>query len=131
MRTGMMRLLHFVAIRTLGNRRREQVIVRPPLVLARLGMSPFWVRHYTTPRSRLARSGTQRLTERSRILRAMCPEIYLLFLEPVLLQPREGSEPRVAEVPLTPALLLIEVCPAVRAQPPAIALADHFHRQRQ
>ena len=127
----MVRLFHFVAVRAFGDRRREQVIVRPPVVLAHLGMSTLWVRHYTTPRSRLARSGTQRLTEQGRILWAFRPEIYLLFLEPVLFQPREGSEPRVAGVPLTPALLLIEVRPAVRAQPPAIALADHFHRQRQ
>ena len=55
----------------------------------------------------------------------------LLFLEPVLLQPGKGSQARVAGVPVAPALLVIKVGAAVRAQTPAVALADHFHRQGQ
>jgi len=55
----------------------------------------------------------------------------LLFLEPVLLQTREGCQTRVRRAPLTPALFVVQVGPATRAQPAAIALADYFHRQRQ
>ena len=53
----------------------------------------------------------------------------LLFLEPVLLQPREGSQSRIGGVRLTTALFVIQVRPATRAQPAAIALAYDFHRQ--
>jgi hypothetical protein len=55
MRTRPVGLLHFVAIRTLGHCRRKQVVVCATLVLARLGMSTFWIRHYITPGSRLIR----------------------------------------------------------------------------
>jgi hypothetical protein len=53
-----MGLLHFVAVGTLGHRGREQVVVGATLVLACLGMSTFWIRHYITPGSRLARGNT-------------------------------------------------------------------------
>ncbi len=53
----------------------------------------------------------------------------LLFLEPVLLQPREGSQARIGRVRLTAALFMVQVGPATGAQSPAIALADYFHRQ--
>src|ERR1700686_3235019 len=45
MRTSPVGLLHFVAIRTLGHGGCEQVVMSPTLVLARLGMSTFWIRH--------------------------------------------------------------------------------------
>ena len=71
-----MRLLHFVAIRTLGHSGGEQVVVSTTLVLARLGMSTFWIRHYITPGSRLIRGYTLRQSEQGRILWAFGPEIY-------------------------------------------------------
>src|SRR3984893_8204728 len=76
MRTSLVRLLHFVAIRTLGHSGREQVVMSATLVLARLGMSTFWIRHYITPGSRLIRGYTLRQSERGRILWAFGPEIY-------------------------------------------------------
>src|SRR5882724_10935932 len=76
MRTSPVGLLHFVAIRTLGHRGREQVVVSTTLVLARLGMSTFWIRHYITPGSRLIRGYTLRQSEQGRILWAFGPEIY-------------------------------------------------------
>jgi hypothetical protein len=129
MRTSPVGLLHFVAIRTLGHSGREQVVVSTTLVLASLGMSTFWIRHYITPGSRLIRGYTLRQSERGRILWAFGPEIYLLFLEPVLLQPREGSQTRVRGVPFAAALLVIEIRATRGAQTAAIALADYFHRQ--
>ena len=53
----------------------------------------------------------------------------LLFLEPVLLQPREGSQTRVRGVPFAAALFVIQTCAARGAQTAAVALADYFHRQ--
>jgi len=85
MRTSPVGLLHFVAVGTLGNSGREQVVMRATLILAGLGMATFWIRHYITPVSRLIRGYTLRQSERGRILWACGPEIYLLFLEPVLL----------------------------------------------
>src|ERR1700722_10938556 len=55
----------------------------------------------------------------------------LLFLEPVLLQPREGGQTRVHGVPFAAALFVIETRAARGAQTAAIALADNFHRQCQ
>ena len=74
MRAGLVRLLHFVAIRTFGHRGREQVVVSATLVLARLGMSAFWIWHYFTPVSRLARGNTLRQSEQGRILWAFGPD---------------------------------------------------------
>src|SRR5882724_12483898 len=76
MRTSPVGLLHFVAIRTLGHGGCEQVVVSTTLVLARLGMSTFWIRHYITPGSRLIRGNTPRQSEQGRILWAFRPEIY-------------------------------------------------------
>src|SRR5580704_9834528 len=42
---GLMRLLHLMAIRTFGERRRFQVVVRAPLVLAPVRMTTFRIRH--------------------------------------------------------------------------------------
>ena len=53
----------------------------------------------------------------------------LLFLEPVLLQPREGSQTRVRGVPFAAALFVIQTRATRGAQAAAIALADNFHRQ--
>lgn len=71
-----MGLLHLMTVRTLCQRRFEQMIVRTPGAGTPLGMSSLWIWHYTTPRSRLAQSGTQRQTELGRILWAFGPEIY-------------------------------------------------------
>src|SRR5262249_10428179 len=76
MRTSPVGLLHFVAIGTLGHGGREQVIVSATLVLAHLGMSTFWIRHYFTPGFRLAQGNTPRHSEQGRILWAFGPEIY-------------------------------------------------------
>jgi hypothetical protein len=53
----------------------------------------------------------------------------LLFLEPVLLQPRQGSQTWVRCMRFTPALFVVEVGATGGAQASTIALADHFHRQ--
>ena len=53
----------------------------------------------------------------------------LLFLEPVLLQPREGSQTRVRGMRFAAALFVIEIRATGGAQTAAIALADYFHRQ--
>src|SRR5215469_108779 len=53
----------------------------------------------------------------------------LLFLEPVLLQPGEGSQPRVRGMGLAAALFVIEIRAAGGTQSAAIALANHLHRQ--
>src|SRR6516164_11230227 len=76
MRTSPVGLLHFVAIGTLGHGGREQMVVSAPLVLAHLGMSTFWIRHYFTPGFRLVRGNTERHSEQGRILWAFGPEIY-------------------------------------------------------
>jgi hypothetical protein len=57
------------------------------------------------------------------------PPENLLFLEPALLQLREGSEAWIGRVGFATALFMIQVCAAAWAQPPAIALAYDFHRQ--
>ena len=53
----------------------------------------------------------------------------LLFLEPVLLQPREGRQTWVRGVSFAAALFVIETRATRGAQTAAIALADYFHRQ--
>jgi hypothetical protein len=53
----------------------------------------------------------------------------LLFLEPVLLQPREGGQTRVRGAPFAAALFVIKIRATRGAQTAAIALADYFHRQ--
>lgn len=130
-RTHMMRLLHFVTVRALRQRWTRQMVVRAARTGPPLGMSSFWIRHCSTPRLRPIRGYTRRRSELGRILWALRPEIYLLFLEPVLLQPCEGSHTRVRSVSLAPALFMVQIGTARGAQSPAIALADHFHRQRQ
>jgi len=55
----------------------------------------------------------------------------LLFLEPVLLQPSKGSQAGVCRMRLAATFLVVEVRAAGCAQPSTIALANHFHRQRQ
>ncbi len=52
MRANLVRLLHFVAVRTLRQRGLRQKVVRPPGAGASLRMPSFWVRHSNTPRSR-------------------------------------------------------------------------------
>jgi|SRR5580658_5791794 hypothetical protein len=42
---SLMRLLHLMAVRTFGERRRFQVVVRAPLVLAPMRMTTFRIRH--------------------------------------------------------------------------------------
>src|SRR5437763_15763222 len=83
-------------------------------------MSPFWVRHDTTPRSR--RLGG--------LYRAFGPE-KLLFFQPVLLETRERGQAGIRGVGLAAALLVVQVGAAIRAQPPAIALANGFDGKRQ
>jgi hypothetical protein len=53
MGTGLVRLLHFMAIGTLAQRRLGQKVVRPPRAGPSLRVPPFWVRHCNTPRFRL------------------------------------------------------------------------------
>src|SRR5574337_815663 len=55
----------------------------------------------------------------------------LLFFQPVLLEARQGSHTRVHRMGLTAALFVVQVHTAGRTQPPATALADSLHGQRQ
>src|SRR5215467_3575722 len=48
-RAGLVRLLHFVAMRALAQGRLGQMIVGPPGACPPLGMSPFWIWHGTSP----------------------------------------------------------------------------------
>ena len=128
MRASPMRLLHLVAVRTFGQSRSKQTIVRASGAGAPLGMSSFWIWHNTTP-CFAPRSWLHTTPGRSRSDSMGFPPQNLLFLEPVLLQSREGSQSRIRRVRLTPALFMIQVGPATRAQPPAVALAYYFHRQ--
>src|ERR1700682_5697951 len=59
------------------------------------------------------------------------PPSFLLLFEPVLFQTRQGRRTRVRDVGFTAAFLVVQVYPALRAETPAIAAADHFHWQRQ
>jgi hypothetical protein len=154
MRAGPMRLFHLVTVRALCQRRRSQVVVRPSCAGPSLRMSPFWIWHFLPPFSvplfpllplrhllqyRSLRyfvasfPGTSLLLTNTHISwrYRRISTVPLLFLEPVLLNPREGSEPRITGAPFAAALFVIQVGSARRAQPPAIALADHFHWQRQ
>src|SRR5258708_13744671 len=112
MRANLVRLLHFVAIRTLGQRRLGQEIVCPPRAGPALRMPSFWVRHSNTPRCRLS----------GRIISGLSALGKLLFLEPVLLEARERGHSRVRRVGLTAALFVVQVRPATPPQPPTIAL---------
>src|SRR5712671_7302422 len=121
MRANLVRLFHFVAIRTLGQRRLGQKVVRPSGAGPALRMPSFWVRHSNTPRCRLS----------GRIISGLSALWKLLFLEPVLLEARERGHSRVRRVGLTAALFMVQVRAAIRAQSPAVALAYHLQRQRQ
>ncbi len=44
-RAGVVRKFHLVAVRTLRESRRDQMIVRAPFGLSSLGMTPFRIRH--------------------------------------------------------------------------------------
>src|SRR5205807_4312021 len=105
----------------LGQRGLRQKVVGPPRARASLRMPSFWVRHSNTPRSRLS----------GRIISGLLALENLLFLEPVLLEARERGHSRVRRVGLTAALFVVQVRTAIRAQSPAITLADHLQRQRQ
>ena len=52
-RTGLVRLFRFMAVRALPERRLGQKVVRPPSAGPSLRVAPFWVRHCNTPRFRL------------------------------------------------------------------------------
>src|SRR5205085_12592197 len=113
MRARLVRQLHFLAIRTFAQPGLGHKIMRPPRAGPSFGMPPFWVRHDTTPRSR--RLGG--------LYRAFGPE-KLLFFQPVLLETRERGQAGIRGVGLAAALLVVQVGAAIRAQPPAIALAN-------
>src|SRR5438046_9139188 len=91
MRANLVRLFHFVAIRTLGQRGLRQKVVRPPRARASLRMPSFWVRHSNTPRARLS----------GRIISGLLALENLLFLDPVLLEApdRHHSRVRPARLP--------------------------------
>src|SRR5450432_3109535 len=118
-RADLVRLLHFVAIRTLAERRLGQEIMSPPGAGASLGMPTFRVRHSTTPYSARWR----------RYDRAAARN--LLFFQPVLLEARERGQTWVRRVSLTPALFMIQVGTTIGAQTAAVALADDLEGQRQ
>ena len=118
-RADLVRLLHFVAIRTFAERRLGQEIMSPPGAGAPLGMPSFRVRHSTTPYS-------------ARWRRCIgLPARKLLFFQPVLFEARQRSQSWVRRVSLTAALFMVQVRAAIGAQTAAVALADDLQRQRQ
>src|SRR5207245_4277366 len=115
---GRVGLLHFMTVRTFGERWRSQVVMRAPLILASLGMTPLWVWHTNSskdPRDVWGHSMGFTLG-------------FLLLFEPVLLEARQGCHSRVGSMRLAAALFAIEVGATVRAQAAAIPPADHLHR---
>src|SRR5215470_6036172 len=120
MRTRLVRLLHLMAIRTFAQLRLGQKIVRPPRAGPSFGMPPFWVRHklHLVP---AALGG---------LYRAFGPE-KLLFFQQVLFDTRERGQAGIRSMGLAAALFVIQVGAAIRAQPPAIALANGLDGKRQ
>src|SRR5467141_4428745 len=82
-------------------------------------MPSFWVRHSTS------------LPPQWADYTGLVSPGKLLFLQPVLFEARERGHSRVRRVGLTAALFVVQVRAATRAQPPAVALANYFQRQRQ
>lgn len=145
-----MRLLHFVAIGTFCQGRLREEVVGTPCAGTALGMSSLWIRHCNTPyvrpwsghrpawqgrSSKISNIYFSRLTytqpENTHIMQRhrRVPTEPLLFLEPVLLQPSEGSQSWVAGMGLAAALFMIQARATGGAQSAAIALADYFHGQ--
>src|SRR5256885_15771704 len=108
-------------------------------------MSSFWIRHRTAPlfnslQDSLPCSG--RSLGRCFLLSLVTPQKHtktlntiknfalLLFLEPVLLQSRQGSQARIHAVSLAAALFVVQIRAACRAQSAAIAAANCLHRHR-
>ena len=119
-RASLVRLLHFMAMGALRERRSSQVVVRPPLVLAGFRMTSFWIGHTVPPFAP------------NRMVHSMVfPLGFLLLFEPLLLQTRQGRHARVRDVDFTAAFLVVQIDSALRAKSPAIAAADNFHRQRE
>src|SRR5467141_3570133 len=82
-------------------------------------MPSFWVRHSTS------------LPPQWADYTGLVSPGKLLFFQPVLLEARERGQSRVRRVGLTAALFVVQVRAAARAQPPAVAPANHLERQRQ
>src|SRR5215469_11949610 len=98
MRTRLVRLLHFMAIRTLAQLRLGQKIVGPPRAGPSFRMPPFWVRHklHLVP---AALGG---------LYRAFGPE-KLLFFQQVLFDTRERSQAGIRGMSLAAAFFVIQV----------------------
>jgi hypothetical protein len=45
LRASLVRLFHFMTVGALGEGRSRQMIMSAPLVLSRVGMTPFWIGH--------------------------------------------------------------------------------------
>src|SRR5277367_2542265 len=110
--------LFLVAVRAFGQGQGRKEIVGTPLVLARMRVTAFWIRHCSS-------SIDRPLLERPKWKR-YCS--VLLLFEPVLLQTGQRG---VGCMLFAAAFFVIQVGAAMRAEAAAIAAADDLHGKRQ
>src|SRR5271156_5890304 len=113
--------LFLVAVRAFGQGQGRKEIVGTPLVLARMRVTAFWIRHCSS-------SIDRPLLERPKWKR-YCS--VLLLFEPVLLQTGQRGKPGVGGMLFAAAFFVIQVGAAMRAEAAAIAAADDLHGKRQ
>jgi hypothetical protein len=129
-RADTVRLLYFMAIGALGHGWLHKEVMRSPRAGPLLRMPSFRVRHSNTPLRRLYLSPLCGRQDRGRIVSGFLPG-KLLFFQPVLLEARERGHAMVHRVSLTPALFVVQVGSAARAEAAAFALADYLYGQLQ
>src|SRR5262249_15399804 len=145
MRARLVRQLRLMAIRAFRTRGLRQMVMRSPRTRPPLRMSSFWIRHRTTPLFAIPSVCIPAGGLKNGLLPLLLPHITrthkpaqfaaksdrLLFLEPVLFQPRQGSQARIGAMSFASALFVIQVRSARRTQPAAVTPADclHWHRQ--
>src|SRR5579884_542417 len=123
-RTGLVRQLHLLAVRAPHHIGRRQEMMGPTLVLARLRMPTLGIGHgrLTQIRDfRLLRSGCS----------AQRSPAGSVLLRPLQAHALQWSQPWVQHPGCTATLLAIQIGAAMRAQPPAVAPADHLHWNSQ
>jgi len=101
---GLMRLLHLMAIGTFGERRRFQMVVRAPLVLAPVRVTSFRIGH-TNSFSRHAGDGC---------ILCRLPARRLMLLLPVLLDSPEHSQAGIHGVCFAAAIFTVQIRAAAR-----------------
>src|SRR5262249_23003775 len=115
--TRLVRQLRFMAVRAFRTGRLRQVIVRPAGARPALRMSSLWIWHRTAPLF----NSLEIFAFAVSLDRCFTPQKHtkpqnstknsalLLFLEPVLLQSRQGSETRIHTMGFAAAFLMIQV----------------------